>query len=80
MELDNPVGKNSGTVDGHIYFTCRAMHGVLVAAKKVAQLDTLPTSAPPSLPAPAAAATSLVNAETRKLTFSKFNTTDESEL
>lgn len=33
--LDRPVGKNNGTVDGHVYFECGPMHGVLLLPKKV---------------------------------------------
>ena len=33
VELDEPVGKNNGTIDGHTYFTCEAEHGVLVSCR-----------------------------------------------
>ena len=29
VELDQPVGKNNGTVGGHLYFTCADKHGLL---------------------------------------------------
>ena len=49
VELDKPVGRNDGTVDGHRYFDpiCSPQHGVLVVPGKVH-----PTSAPelPSSP------------------------------
>lgn len=35
VELDEPIGKNSGKVKGHRYFQCRPRHGVLVFPKKV---------------------------------------------
>lgn len=37
VELDEPCGKNNGTVGGHVYFTCKPMHGVLVAPYKVSE-------------------------------------------
>ncbi len=30
VELDEPVGKNNGTVDGFAYFACRPGYGLLV--------------------------------------------------
>ena len=36
VELDDPVGKNSGTVGGHGYFKCPAGHGLLVRPDRVA--------------------------------------------
>ena len=35
VELDEPVGKNDGTVGGHVYFKCADSRGVLVAPSKV---------------------------------------------
>lgn len=35
VELDEPVGKNDGTVGGHTYFKCADSRGVLVAPSKV---------------------------------------------
>ena len=35
VELDEPVGKNNGTVKGHQYFACAKKHGVLVGPAKV---------------------------------------------
>jgi hypothetical protein len=38
VELDDPVGKNNGTVKGHTYFTCGQNHGALVSKDKVTRL------------------------------------------
>ena len=35
VELDKPVGRHNGTVNGHQYFKCPSKHGVLVAFEKV---------------------------------------------
>eukprot|EP00049_Salpingoeca_infusionum_P012931 m.240367 g.240367 ORF g.240367 m.240367 type:complete len:1931 (+) comp15309_c2_seq1:504-6296(+) len=35
VELDEPLGKNNGTVNGHVYFQCPDNHGVLCAPGKV---------------------------------------------
>lgn len=35
IRLDEPAGKNDGTVDGHQYFKCEPSHGVLVKPDKV---------------------------------------------
>lgn len=35
IELDNPVGRNNGTVGGNVYFECEDKKGVLVAPYKV---------------------------------------------
>ena len=35
VELDNPTGKTNGTVKGHVYFTCKDLHGELCKPKKV---------------------------------------------
>lgn len=35
VELDDPIGKNNGTVGGKKYFTCKKKHGVLVTRSKV---------------------------------------------
>eukprot|EP00041_Stephanoeca_diplocostata_P014454 m.262917 g.262917 ORF g.262917 m.262917 type:complete len:659 (+) comp19702_c0_seq1:219-2195(+) len=35
ITLDNPTGKNNGTVGGHTYFECKPLHGCLVLPKKV---------------------------------------------
>ena len=35
VELDNPDGKNDGTVDGFRYFTCNAKHGIFAPLFKV---------------------------------------------
>ena len=39
IELDNPVGRNNGTVAGNIYFECEDKKGVLVAPYKVKLLS-----------------------------------------
>ena len=33
VELDKPVGKNNGTVNGEYYFTCEPNHGLLVRSR-----------------------------------------------
>ena len=38
MELDQPVGKNDGTVSGIRYFTCQPNHGVFAPPSKVERL------------------------------------------
>jgi dynactin complex subunit len=35
VEMDEPVGKNNGTIKGHQYFQCPEDHGVLVVPAKV---------------------------------------------
>jgi tubulin-specific chaperone B len=35
VELDEPTGKNDGTVKGTRYFECKANHGVFVRAERV---------------------------------------------
>ena len=35
IELDEPVGKNDGSVQGERYFECKAGHGVFVRASQV---------------------------------------------
>ena len=35
VELDEPLGKNNGTVAGHKYFKCRPNHGILCDPRKV---------------------------------------------
>lgn len=35
VEMDTPVGKNNGKVNGHQYFICRKKHGVLCLPHKV---------------------------------------------
>lgn len=39
VELDEPIGKNNGTVGGHSYFSCQDKHGVLCHPGKVTLLD-----------------------------------------
>ena len=38
VELDEPFGKNNGTVGGHVYFSCNDRHGVLCTPEKVSLL------------------------------------------
>jgi hypothetical protein len=38
VELDQPVGLNNGTVNGHTYFVCEDGHGLLVVPSKAARL------------------------------------------
>ena len=35
VELDEPAGKNNGTVKGHSYFTCAPKHGLIVRPSDV---------------------------------------------
>ena len=35
VELDKAMGKNDGSVDGTVYFTCAPRHGVFVRPDKV---------------------------------------------
>ncbi|CAF1316845.1 unnamed protein product [Rotaria sordida] len=35
IELDEPVGKNNGSLDGHIYFKCQDKHGIFVRRDKI---------------------------------------------
>lgn len=46
IELDEPLGRNNGTVAGHKYFECEAGYGVLVVAEKVTKLTPEPTTSP----------------------------------
>jgi hypothetical protein len=39
VELDAPVGKNSGSWKGHEYFSCASKHGVIGPPKKVTLID-----------------------------------------
>ena len=39
VELDDPVGRNNGSVGGEQYFTCADKHGVLVVPNKVTFID-----------------------------------------
>eukprot|EP00055_Hartaetosiga_balthica_P017917 m.125036 g.125036 ORF g.125036 m.125036 type:complete len:2563 (+) comp9427_c1_seq8:916-8604(+) len=41
VELDDAVGKNNGTVSGHVYFKCKDLCGVLCKPNKVAVLDSV---------------------------------------
>jgi dynactin 1 len=44
IELDEPLGKNSGVVQGKRYFDCRTNHGVFV---RPSQVKALPPSSSP---------------------------------
>ena len=35
VELDKPLGRNNGTVQGHLYAKCKPKHGVLVPPESV---------------------------------------------
>jgi len=35
VELDLPLGKNSGTVQGTAYFSCKDKHGILIMPERV---------------------------------------------
>ncbi|ORZ19319.1 dynein associated protein-domain-containing protein [Absidia repens] len=48
IELDDPLGKNSGVVQGKRYFDCRTNHGVFV---RPSQVKILPPSSAPILAA-----------------------------
>lgn len=39
VELDEPVGKHDGSVDGQVYFSCAPLHGVFTKAKHLALAD-----------------------------------------
>lgn len=41
VELDEPVGKNNGTVNGVVYFTCKPNHGIFAPVNKVSKLNDL---------------------------------------
>ena len=52
VELDKPLGRNNGTVDGHKYFKCKEKHGILVAPGKVFVPDVDNRSSQPTITAP----------------------------
>ncbi|XP_055933146.1 uncharacterized protein LOC129963103 isoform X3 [Argiope bruennichi] len=41
VELDEPVGKNNGTVNGVVYFNCKPNHGIFAPVTKVSKLNDL---------------------------------------
>ncbi|GIY60000.1 CAP-Gly domain-containing linker protein 4, partial [Caerostris extrusa] len=41
VELDEPVGKNNGTVNGIVYFSCKPNHGIFAPVGKVSKLNDL---------------------------------------
>ncbi|XP_050705758.1 uncharacterized protein LOC126991105, partial [Eriocheir sinensis] len=53
VELDRPAGKNDGSVDGVIYFSCRARHGIFAPVTRVALAPPEPAAPRPG-PVPAA--------------------------
>ena len=44
VEFDDAIGRNNGTVNGHKYFDCEEMHGVLVSPYKVTLVNELSLS------------------------------------
>jgi CAP-Gly domain-containing linker protein 3/4 len=46
IELDEPVGKNNGSVQGKVYFTCAPKHGLFAPLSKVSKTVTSPTQMP----------------------------------
>lgn len=50
VELDHPIGKNNGTVSGHVYFSCPPNCGILCRPDKVriARLEAPPPPVPTS--------------------------------
>ena len=48
VELDDAIGKNTGTVGGHQYFQCPAKHGVLTLPKKVTPAENNEDKGPSS--------------------------------
>ena len=46
VELDAPIGKNNGTIGGHVYATVGENRGVLVKASKIGAAKTFPAVAP----------------------------------
>lgn len=44
VELDEPCGKNSGTVRGVKYFECRPGHGLLVRSKRLCMIAAAPST------------------------------------
>lgn len=49
VELDEPLGKNDGTVQGVKYFTCKLPHGMFVRPSlvKIVTATTEPVALPP---------------------------------
>lgn len=39
VELDQPLGKHDGSVDGRRYFSCPMDHGVLAPVEKISMID-----------------------------------------
>lgn len=40
VTLDEELGKNNGSVNGVVYFTCKPNHGVFVQASKISKVST----------------------------------------
>lgn len=58
IELDEPLGKNDGSVKGKSYFTCKPSHGIFLRPGAVKKLEEPAPAAPvdqPAAPAPAPA-------------------------
>ncbi|CAK9056743.1 CAP-Gly domain-containing linker protein 2 (Cytoplasmic linker protein 115) (CLIP-115) (Cytoplasmic linker protein 2), partial [Durusdinium trenchii] len=56
VELDDPKGKNDGTVQGVSYFNARVNHGLFVRAVKVQKIEDKEATGRPTLPAPSSPA------------------------
>ncbi len=39
IELEEPIGKNNGSIDGHVYFECPNQHGIFVRRNKIRLVD-----------------------------------------
>ena len=52
IELDEPAGKNDGTVQGVRYFTCALPHGVFIRPSQVKVLVATPEPTPAPAPVP----------------------------
>ena len=50
IELDEPTGKNDGTVQGIRYFTCKLPHGMFVRPSQVRVIVALPEPTPAAAP------------------------------
>ena len=41
VELDDAVGRNDGSINGHRYFDAQPKHGVICAPRKVTSIDAV---------------------------------------